>query len=263
MIMNPAVMGVGRADQTGGHHFYRNPGFPWWTLSCCTATRLRFTIGAGQITIRGPALILIRPRTPYTVAGTGKPWREVWAFLAPPVEWRERLDWPNLLPGLAVLRCHGPAGREARRAMRDVHRFATSPLHGREQLTTHAIERLLLVAEQLKPKASERYHPVVMSALECIERDPSAITSVAMLARAVRSSPSHLTALFRQALGCPPMRHRERVQMEHAKRLLLSTGLPIKTIAEAVGFINPFHFSTRFRAVVGRSPRAFRGAPGQ
>jgi len=186
----------------------------------------------------------------------------VWAFLAPPISWREQLDWPNALPGVGVLRCQGVVGREARRALRDAYRFSMAIGIEREEVMTHAIERVLMLADQLKPSAKERHHPLVTAALQRIERDPASLTSMGILARAVNSSPSHLTALFRQAIGCPPMRHRERIQMEHAKRLLLSTGLPIKAIADAIGYANPFHFSTRFRAVVGRSPRAFRAAPG-
>jgi AraC family transcriptional regulator of arabinose operon len=54
----------------------------------------------------------------------------------------------------------------------------------------------------------------------------------------------------------------ERRRLETACTLLLGTARSIQEIAAAVGFANPFHFSTRFRRLIGRPPSAWRRSPG-
>jgi AraC-like DNA-binding protein len=57
------------------------------------------------------------------------------------------------------------------------------------------------------------------------------------------------------------MQYRDRRRMELAKRLLLTGNLRIKEIAHEVGFVNPYHFSRRFRELTGQSPRDYRRDP--
>lgn len=46
--------------------------------------------------------------------------------------------------------------------------------------------------------------------------------------------------------------------MREARRNLAFSSLPVKSIAYALGFADPAHFSRRFIKAVGCSPRAFR-----
>jgi transcriptional regulator GlxA family with amidase domain len=43
-----------------------------------------------------------------------------------------------------------------------------------------------------------------------------------------------------------------------AMQLLRDTALPVKNITEQVGFIDPFHFSKRFKLFSGYSPAQYR-----
>jgi len=49
-----------------------------------------------------------------------------------------------------------------------------------------------------------------------------------------------------------------RLRMKHARTLLLENRLPVKQIAEQVGYANALYFSSEFRRNCGMSPREFR-----
>src|SRR5690606_32059294 len=58
--------------------------------------------------------------------------------------------------------------------------------------------------------------------------------------------------------GTPPARFRTRRQIERACELIGRGGMPIREVAERVGFSNEFHFSRRFKEMTGYSPTEFR-----
>lgn len=85
---------------------------------------------------------------------------------------------------------------------------------------------------------------------------------VAEIARLAGLSPSQLHRVFRAETGLSPLAWLRTERINAAKPLLLDAGRPVAAVAEAVGYPDPFHFSRDFRALTGRSPRAFRDAGG-
>lgn len=82
------------------------------------------------------------------------------------------------------------------------------------------------------------------------------------LAAAGSVSGVHLSRLFRARFGVAPVRAVELLRLGRAESLLLRSNSPIAAIASDCGFADPYHFSRRFRAVYGVSPRSFRtGGP--
>jgi len=71
-------------------------------------------------------------------------------------------------------------------------------------------------------------------------------------------SPEHFGRLCVQHLGISPMRMVAQLRMEKARELLRSTSIPIKGVAEQVGYQNYFAFLTAFKRCNGQSPRQFR-----
>ncbi len=104
-------------------------------------------------------------------------------------------------------------------------------------------------------RAAERLVPVMTE----LERDLGAV-DLAAAARLARLSPSHLNAVFHDALGCSPMRWVRRRRMERARELLAASDLPVGDIAERCGFPDQFHFSRAFKRAHGASPSAYRVA---
>ncbi len=81
---------------------------------------------------------------------------------------------------------------------------------------------------------------------------------VSELAALVGMSPSHLSALFRQATGSGPAAFHTSLRMSHARNLLDTTSLPVREIAAAVGYADPLYFSRHFRRLHGLNPTAYR-----
>jgi len=82
--------------------------------------------------------------------------------------------------------------------------------------------------------------------------------SVADCARTLAVTPTHLSRVLRAATGQPASRLIEARRMREARRQLAYTNLQVASIAYALGYADPAHFSRVFSRVEGLSPRAFR-----
>ncbi|MEG2139009.1 MAG: helix-turn-helix transcriptional regulator, partial [Oscillospiraceae bacterium] len=71
-------------------------------------------------------------------------------------------------------------------------------------------------------------------------------------------SGAYLGRLFRESLGQSIGEYMNRVRVENASRLLLSTDLTVEAVAAAVGFGNPKYFFVVFKNTTGQTPLQFR-----
>ena len=108
--------------------------------------------------------------------------------------------------------------------------------------------RILLAAGRLAP------------VLQAMRDEGGSHLSVARLAALSGLSPSRLQAVFRDAFGVAPMRYLQRLRLDRARSLLLSTDLPVAEIAATCGFPDPFNFSRLFKQRSGSSPLHYRTA---
>ena len=86
--------------------------------------------------------------------------------------------------------------------------------------------------------------------------------SLDLLARHCHLSTEHLRRLCRRELGRSPMHHVIFLRMQHAAKLLATTNDKVETVAGAVGYANPFVFSTTFKKWVGWRPSEYRAHKG-
>lgn len=82
--------------------------------------------------------------------------------------------------------------------------------------------------------------------------------SLDLLAARCHLSTEHLRRLCRRELGRSPMHQVIYLRMQLAAKLLATTDDKIETIAHAVGYENPFVFSTTFKKWVGWRPSDYR-----
>ena len=80
----------------------------------------------------------------------------------------------------------------------------------------------------------------------------------ASMAAAAQVSAAHLNRLFAQATGTAPAAAVSLLRCARAENLLVSTDLPVAAIARECGYSDAAHFSHRFRALHGVSPREYR-----
>ncbi len=82
--------------------------------------------------------------------------------------------------------------------------------------------------------------------------------SLRALARDCGLSYERFRKLFRARLGVSPHDYRIRRRLDRARAMLLERERSIQGIATALGYANPFQFSTQFKRLVGVSPATYR-----
>lgn len=80
----------------------------------------------------------------------------------------------------------------------------------------------------------------------------------AALTRIAGMSAEHLRRLCQQQFSQSPMQHVTALRMQRAKALLVSDSASVESVAQRVGYENPFAFSTAFKRYTGMPPSAFR-----
>jgi AraC family transcriptional activator of pobA len=108
------------------------------------------------------------------------------------------------------------------------------------------------------PKMSSAHSPLLPRFEALVEAHHLEHWSVADYAQALAVTPTHLSRITRQASGQPASRLIDERLMREARRQLVYTNLQVATIAYALGFADPGHFSRVFSRATGLSPRAFR-----
>lgn len=101
-------------------------------------------------------------------------------------------------------------------------------------------------------------HPLVEMAVKHIEQRLAGEITVSRLCEEVGVSYGYLGRLFKTWLGCSILEHIKRRRADHAEHLIVSTTMPIKVIARAVGVPNLQQFNRMMRQTKGSSPRAIR-----
>ncbi|TDV41077.1 helix-turn-helix domain-containing protein [Actinophytocola oryzae] len=78
------------------------------------------------------------------------------------------------------------------------------------------------------------------------------------MARAAMFSKFHFSRIFLRVTGISPGRFLSALRLQEAKRLLLTTSMPVADISHVVGYNSIGTFSSRFRFSVGVSPSEYR-----
>lgn len=101
-------------------------------------------------------------------------------------------------------------------------------------------------------------HPCLTALLDRLMLEPLHGNAGDLAAR-VRISPSRLQHLCRAELGLSLLELRDRHLLQWARRLLLDpAALPIKRVADRLGFRDQRAFATWFRRLAGDSPTSWR-----
>ncbi|WP_335948380.1 bifunctional transcriptional activator/DNA repair enzyme AdaA [Salipiger bermudensis] len=98
----------------------------------------------------------------------------------------------------------------------------------------------------------------VARALRLIEDGALDTGTVAELATRLGIGPRHLARLFAEQVGASPVQVAQTRRVQHAKRLLNDSDLPMTEIASRAGFGSLRRFNAAFSALYGRPPSSLR-----
>jgi len=94
--------------------------------------------------------------------------------------------------------------------------------------------------------------------LKAMLDEPGELHTVESLADKAGMSRSTFAEHFSEAYGTGPMSLLRILRMNRACQLLEKSDIPVKRIAEMVGFQSRSAFTRMFDSIVGKSPREFR-----
>jgi AraC family transcriptional regulator of arabinose operon len=239
----------------------RPRGLPYWHLMLITDGLLDFGAQPPHRRFAPGDLILTNPQTAlfYRPAQPHRRWSCHYALFTPWPHWTEWLDWPETLPGVRWLRLPGAPALATVRTLFDEVVTHGHARYREEFLGLNALERLLLAAATWNPQRTQHAPDQhVQTAQQYLLDNSGRMVAVAEAAQAAGLSSSRLAHLFRAETGLTPMQFLDRQRLQRACQLLAGTPLPVKDIATQVGYGDIYHFSQRFKKLVGQSPRTYR-----
>lgn len=112
---------------------------------------------------------------------------------------------------------------------------------------------------QLVQKSRLKDHtPFVRKIITLVDSDPEADLRLNTLAKQLSVNASYLSSLFKKEMGITLSSYVNSRRIGQACRLLLSTELPIKSIAQQCGIPDIYYFNHLFKRITGMTPKAYR-----
>ena len=99
---------------------------------------------------------------------------------------------------------------------------------------------------------------MVSAVHDCVRHGISQSITLEMLANHVGLSKYHFARRYRIASGLTPMADVRSMRLEYVRDLLLTTHLPVKSIAAMAGFSDEAVLYRHFRQRLGITPRQLR-----
>jgi len=153
------------------------------------------------------------------------------------------------------------------RAMLDAEEVGEplGPLYA-DSISIAIVSRLLASARSVVPSEQPKAGLPkwrLKRAVDYVEAHLAESVSLADIASATGLSRMHFAAQFRTATGLRPHDYLLRRRIERAQEMLVTGDRPLVEIALSVGFQSQSHFTTVFKHVVGKPPRAWRQSHGE
>jgi AraC family transcriptional regulator, regulatory protein of adaptative response / methylphosphotriester-DNA alkyltransferase methyltransferase len=110
----------------------------------------------------------------------------------------------------------------------------------------------------MREGTAERREELFKEAMELIVRDYSRDLQLEGVARTLATSRRQLQRAFAEVGNTSFRDELAKVRMHHARKLLASDGIPVRTVAASVGYHQPAQFAKSFRRHHGTAPSSYR-----
>lgn len=128
-----------------------------------------------------------------------------------------------------------------------------------EQLQLHGLVEIILsyFVKHAKPRLIVKDERIARL-LDYISTHLSEPITVSRLADIACLTESHLVKAFRKGMGITPLQYIIQKKIQHSQSLLLGTNMPVREIADAVGFSDASYFIRLFKKNIGYTPQEYR-----
>lgn len=245
-----------------GYHVQRPAGTRDWLLTftmngvgCYRLGEHAYLCQAGDIMVLEPGAM-----HDYATVYEAQPWEFYWVHFLPRPHWVEWLQLPERTLGLRSVTVDDTVlkRRIERAFVRLLHDLRAST-HFQIDLAANALEEILLCIAQHNARARPyTLDPRIDTILQRLSTNYCEPVTIATLAQQVSLSPSRLSHLFKEQVGCSIIETILSIRLHQTERLLKYTALHVGEIAQAVGFQSASYFSRQFKARYGLSPEAYR-----
>lgn len=236
------------------------PGFPWFLLEFVHGGEGKLTLDGAESSLSSGMFFLYGPGIEHHIASDPeKPLRKYFVgFSGAGADLF--LKQYGLHPGM-VSQCQ--KAEPIRRTFDTlIERGSRNSSYSRP-LCTVLVQQLLLMCREDAVDAGStdtRAYATFRRVKDCITSRYLELGSLDAVATACEIDAPYLCRLFARFHDESPYQFLVRLRMQHAASLLLEGSSPIKQVARACGFPDPFHFSRVFKSVHRIPPSRFREA---
>ena len=103
-------------------------------------------------------------------------------------------------------------------------------------------------------KTAQRKQQIVNHAIYYLENHYNEEITLEVLAEKLFVSPTYLSKIFKESTDISPINYLIQVRLKHAHNLLEQNELPVRDVAQAVGYQDAYHFSKLFKKNYGVAP---------
>lgn len=136
--------------------------------------------------------------------------------------------------------------------------FAAAPQHDLGGIKCRWIKDLVEAAEWIAAGIGVRTDATIHAAMEYIKHHYQDKILLQHVAEHLQLNPAYLGQRFKKQLGVTYNEYLHAVRIEEAKKLLRRTELKIADIAARVGYPDTDQFVTKFKAITGMLPSAYK-----
>lgn len=110
----------------------------------------------------------------------------------------------------------------------------------------------------MREGTAERREQLYCEAIDLIAREYARDLQLGGVARELATSRRQLQRAFAEVGKTSFRDELAKVRMHHARALLASEGIPVRTVAASVGYHQPAQFAKSFRRHHGKAPSTYR-----
>lgn len=150
--------------------------------------------------------------------------------------------------------------------LRDIAKELHQPQLGSDTMIKCGILQLLtdisrtIKKQTHKMTAEEWKRSVVKDVIACLKNDPGNPAALTELSERCAMSTNHLNSIFRSVTGKTINAYCSELRLQEARRLLETTDIKLRQLADMLGFYDQYHFCKTFKKATGMSPSQYRQA---